>query len=128
MTPRDVFKLEELLVRLQNDDEIIRIILRQFISDTPRQIAEMQVSVSACDHEAVRILAHTIKGAAATVAGNELSFLASAIEQAAKTGKMEKAGGPLRDLPNAFSRFLEEVIRTGFYSGATSDNFQEKSQ
>lgn len=128
MTSRDVFMLEELLVRLQNDDEIIRIILGQFISDTPRQIAEMQVSASGNDHESVRMLAHTLKGAAATVAGNELSFLASTIEQAAKAGKMQKAGAPLRDLPGAFSRFLEEVMRTGFYSGTTTDNFQEKSQ
>lgn len=128
MTPRDVFMLEELLVRLQNDDEIIRIILEQFISDTPRQIAQMQVSASGDDHESVRILAHTLKGAAATVAGNELSFLASTIEQAAKAGKTEKAGGPLRDLPDAFSRFLDEVMRTGFYSGTVTDNFQEESQ
>jgi len=108
--------LDELLVRLQNDDEIIRIILRQFIIDTPRQISDMQDSAGREDHESVRILAHTLKGAAATVAGKELSLLAAGVEQAAKNGKLEHADGHLRELPDAFERFMQEVLRSGFYS------------
>ncbi|MBM3163657.1 MAG: Hpt domain-containing protein [Chlorobi bacterium] len=117
MNSSDVFMLEELLVRLQNDDEIIRIIITQFISDTPRQISDMQVSAARDDHESVRILAHTLKGAAATVAGKELSMLAATVEQAAKNGKLEHAGEHLRVLPAAFDRFTREVIRFGFYPG-----------
>lgn len=117
--------LEELLARLQNDDEIIRIILRQFIIDTPGQISDMQISAAREDRESVRILAHTLKGAAATVAGNELSILAAAVELAAKNDGLEKAGESLGELPYAFARFMQEVIRTGFYSVDTVDNHQE---
>lgn len=117
MSSSDVFMLEELRARLQNDEEIIRVILLHFVNDTPRQINEMQLAVASRDSERVRILAHTLKGAAATVAGNELSTLAASVELASKADELEKADAPIRELPFAFARFLEEVVRTGFYSG-----------
>ncbi len=111
----DVFRIDELLQRLQNDEEIIRIIISQFMLDTPLQIRELQEAVERGDFEAVRHISHTIKGAAATVAAEELRSLASSIEQASKTGSVEQVGGELGELPSAFSRYASEAAASGWY-------------
>lgn len=111
----DVFRIDELLQRLQNDEEIIRIIISQFMLDTPLQIRDLQEAVKRGDREEVRHISHTIKGAAATVAAEELRSLASSIEQAAKTGPVEQAAAELRELPSAFSRYASETTASGWY-------------
>ena len=111
----DVFRIDELLQRLQNDEEIIRIIITQFMLDTPLQIRELEEAVKRGDCEAVRHISHTIKGAAATVAAEELRSLASSIEQASKTGSVEQVGGELGELPSAFSRYASEAAASGWY-------------
>ncbi|MEE9904382.1 Hpt domain-containing protein [Chlorobium sp.] len=110
-----VFQIDELLLRLQNDEEIIRIIIAQFMLDTPVQIRELQEAVTSGQTDRIRHISHTIKGSAATVAAEELRALSSTIEQSAKNGNVEEARSELRELPAAFIRYADEVSTSGWY-------------
>ncbi|MCF8215425.1 MAG: response regulator [Chlorobium sp.] len=110
-----VFRIDELMQRLQNDEEIIRIIIAQFMLDIPSQIIELQQAVTKGDSEAARHISHTIKGAAATVSAEEVRSLASSIEQASKSDALVQVDDELRELPSALSRYLSEVTASGWY-------------
>ncbi|MBM3423523.1 MAG: Hpt domain-containing protein [Chlorobi bacterium] len=110
-----VFQIDELMQRLQNDEEIIRIIIAQFMLDTPTQIRELQQAVTSGQTDQVRHISHTIKGAAATVSAEELRALSSTIEQSAKSGTLELVQGELQELSAAFIRYADEVSLSGWY-------------
>lgn len=121
----NAFMLDELLDRLQHDREIIRIILQQFLSDTPRQIQELQAAIGRNDRETLRIVAHTLKGASATVSAAGLSRLAAESEDAAKSGVLEVAHESVGKLPEAYRCFVLAVERTGFLPDGFSHNLED---
>ncbi|WP_198002374.1 response regulator [Chlorobium ferrooxidans] len=114
LTTDDVFLIDDVLFRLQNDREIILIIIGQFLLEAALQITELQAAAAEHDTERVRILSHTIKGAAATVGGQELSRCAAIIEQGAKSGDLTGIDEHLRDLNASYLRFKERVEASGW--------------
>jgi CheY-like chemotaxis protein len=117
----DVFLVHEVLCRLQNDRQIIRIIIDQFISDAASQIAALKDAAESHDIATLRLLSHTIKGAAATVGGQELSRHAAEIEQAVKSGDMIKFDELMGGLTSKFLRFKERVVAAGWYDDDGGD-------
>jgi two-component system, sensor histidine kinase and response regulator len=117
----DVFLVDEVLYRLQNDRQIIRIIIDQFIVDVASQIEALHAAAENHDTATLRLLSHTIKGAAATVGGQELSRHAAEIEQAVKSGDMIKFEELLGDLTAKFLCFKERVAFTGWYDNDGGD-------
>jgi len=111
----DVFLIDDVLFRLQNDREIILIIIEQFVLEAPLQIEELQTAAAQHDTGSVRILSHTIKGAAATVGAQELSRCAAKIELGAKYGELEGIDLLLGDLNASFLRFKERILATGWF-------------
>ncbi|NHQ59967.1 response regulator [Chlorobium sp. BLA1] len=110
----DVFLIDDVLFRLQNDREIILIIIGQFLIEAALQITELQTAASEHDTERIRILSHTIKGAAATVGGQELSRSAAIIEQGARSGDLTGIDERLRDLNASYLRFKKRVEASGW--------------
>ncbi|WP_076791503.1 response regulator [Chlorobium sp. KB01] len=110
----DVFLIDDVLFRLQNDREIILIIIGQFLLEAALQITELQAAAAEHDTERVRILSHTIKCAAATVGGQELSRSAAIIEQGARSGDLTGIDELLRDLNASYLRFKERVEASGW--------------
>ncbi|NTW69563.1 MAG: response regulator [Chlorobiaceae bacterium] len=110
----DVFLIDDVLFRLQNDREIILIIIDQFVVEVVLQIAELQAAAARHDIENVRILSHTIKGSAATVGAQEMSRHAAQIELGAKAGDLNGIDEILRDLTTGYLRFKERVTATGW--------------
>jgi len=86
-------------------------LLSRFIEKTKSQLANMDAAVQAKDAKTVRELAHSIKGAAWTLAAKALGDCAMKIEAAAAAGDSAAAGLLLPDLESIFGSFELEAVK-----------------
>ncbi|ABB23193.1 ATP-binding protein [Pelodictyon luteolum] len=114
-TADSVFMVEDVLQRLQQDREIIRIILSQFISTAEAELAAIADAAARNDMSRFRLLLHTMKGAAATVGAVELSRNAAELEAAERSKDLKTFGRLLGNLNGCFQRFKERASATGWY-------------
>jgi len=76
------------------DEQMGASIVEVFLGDIPRQIESLKDSIESADAEACVRIAHSIKGAAASVSGDALRQAALEMEKAGK------AGGPAAMAPH----------------------------
>jgi CheY-like chemotaxis protein len=75
--------LEAMRTRLSGDEELMGEIMQLFLDDYPDRLANISGAVREGDVDAVRIAAHTLKGAAAQLSATTVAACASTLEQAA---------------------------------------------
>ena len=80
------------------DRALARLVIEQFLASVPGQIESLETSLAAADAAAVRLVAHSLKGASANVGGERLRQAASALEQAAEAGDLHAAKRHLADV------------------------------
>jgi CheY-like chemotaxis protein len=99
-----VFDRGSFLERLLGDEELAERVLKEFLGDIPRQIAELRAYIQrpAADHAAGQ--AHKIKGAAANVGGMVLSAVALEMEKAGKDHDWVRLQQLLPRLESEFER------------------------
>jgi two-component system, sensor histidine kinase and response regulator len=98
------FDREDFVERLMGDRKLARRIIRGFVEDIPRQIVRLAEAVSKRDATEVRLVAHSIKGAAASVCGPELREVAWDMEQKGSAGNLTAAAAALPELTASFER------------------------
>jgi two-component system, sensor histidine kinase and response regulator len=98
------FDSEDFVERLLGNETLARRIVRGFVDDIPRQIALLAQAVNDLDAGAFRLVAHSIKGAAANVGGLELEQIARTLEQTASVGDLAAAVAHLPELEACFER------------------------
>ena len=86
------FALNELMERVDEDEELIREVLEIFLEDTPSTLEALKAGISDQSTEAVAKAAHTLKGASANIAANRLRDQAYELEIKAKSGLLAGAG------------------------------------
>jgi len=86
-----------MLKEIIGDD--LKSILDVFLDTTPDSILQLQEAVASNTTAKVQSIAHTIKGSSANVGANQLSNLASELEQKAKANDT-----------NAFASLLSKII------------------
>ncbi|HUJ81218.1 MAG TPA: response regulator [Candidatus Acidoferrales bacterium] len=74
------------LARIGGDRELLEELCRLFAEECPRNIASLHAAADSHDVEAIVHLAHTIRGAAASIGASRLSQAAREIEQKAEGG------------------------------------------
>jgi HPt (histidine-containing phosphotransfer) domain-containing protein len=84
-----VFDDQEFVARLMHDQEMANMVIENFLSALPNQIAELNKHLTMQHLKEATMEAHTIKGCAATISGQRLGKLAAAIEQAGRNGDLE---------------------------------------
>ena len=89
---------------VMGNDLLARRILRRFVDDMPRQIALLAQAVSDGDAPQVRLMAHSIKGAAASVSGPEMRDASWRLEQQGHDGDLTTSLDALRELWASFER------------------------
>jgi HPt (histidine-containing phosphotransfer) domain-containing protein len=99
--PFDLPKLRRLC---RDDDRQVAEMLRLFIESTEALLASQAEAAHAVDARQCARQAHQIKGAAAYIGADELTDLATAVEQAAKQEDWAKVKGLLDDTEAAFIR------------------------
>lgn len=98
------FDREEFDERIMGNDDMARRIIRGFVDDMPGQIAQLALAVNDGDFQQTRFLAHSIKGAAASVSGLEIREASQKIEQQAREGNLIAAAEALTELSVSFAR------------------------
>jgi len=101
----DVFNAEYLLARLMGDRQLAADVLRQFLGDFPAQLNNLRRHVGEGNAPGVRLQAHAIKGAAATVSAESLRTAAEAMEHAAEAGHLERCDEFLTRIAAEFEHF-----------------------
>lgn len=86
-----IFHEEEMLQRLQQDREVARLIIENFIDDIPKQLLKLNDAIKEGSAEDIHLKAHAIKGAALMVGGNMLSRAAKDLEMAARSDNLQQA-------------------------------------
>jgi HPt (histidine-containing phosphotransfer) domain-containing protein len=105
LAPREnaaVFDREGFVERLMGDETLARRIVRGFVDDMPRQLARLAEAVNKGDSDSVRLVAHSIKGAASSVGGLEMRETARRLEQLGAAGDLAAA---LATLPKLSANF-----------------------
>ena len=96
------FDREDFVERLMGNEDLAQRIIRGFVEDMPRQIALLAQAVNNLDADAVRLAAHSIKGAAANVCGLEMREIAWKLEQNGPRRRSDRRGrgfaGTVREL------------------------------
>jgi HPt (histidine-containing phosphotransfer) domain-containing protein len=109
-----VFNSEALLGRLMGDRLLAGVILKGFLADAPSQLSNLREQLDKADARGVQSQAHTLKGASATVAAEDLCAIASALEKSGKAGQLDRCGELLPRAVEEFERLRMTLARTGW--------------
>lgn len=111
-----IFDESDLLTRLDNDREIIRIILDESLVEIPRKVEMLQELCRGNDMTAIRSQAHTLKGLSANISACSLREACMHVETAARESAMEKVLELLPELERqavlAQDAIRESALRT----------------
>ncbi len=109
-TPDDaVFSQADLLERVGDSAELMHEIIDIALEDLPRQLRQLQSVVSGEDRDAIRHVAHAIKGCAANISAGQLCLAAGLMEQEAQTAPPEQLQRRLRLMESRIDKLLETL-------------------
>ena len=117
---KPVFDEGAFLGRLMGDRKLAGIVLRGFLQDVPSQLENLRQRLQNADSLGTRSQAHMLKGAAATVAADDLRAIALAMEQAGRAGEMDRCRQLLPQVAEEFERFKRALDWAGW--AQTKDN------
>lgn len=87
----DGFSIDILVERLDGDEEIAREVAIAFVDSSRELLQGLEGAITDERADAVRLNAHSIKGAAANIGANALAETAAVIEDAGRDGRLEPA-------------------------------------
>jgi two-component system sensor histidine kinase/response regulator len=105
------FDQADLIDRVMGNEDLAQQIIREFVDDIPGQLLRLAQAVNELDSEAVRFVAHSIKGAAANVGGVEMREIAWNLEQTGSAGDLVSAAEALPKLSASFERVKPAMER-----------------
>ena len=109
-----VLDLAGALERLEGDRDLFEEVAEVFTRDCPRLLEEMRQAISARDSNALKRLAHTLKGSSASIGGQVLSQTSGHMEKLAYSNDLEAASkvfGAVEDEVHRALLALESVAR-----------------
>ncbi len=110
----EVFREKELVARLSGDHALARTIVTGFLSDAPGQLQKLKQLIEQNDAKGASALAHTLKGATATVSAPGLRALAIQIGQAAGDEELSRAAALLGSAEKEFGRLKITLSQSGW--------------
>jgi CheY-like chemotaxis protein/HPt (histidine-containing phosphotransfer) domain-containing protein len=114
LTPQqasEIFDRAGMMLRLMDDNNLVRMVIESFLEDMPRQITALKNYIASSDAIDAERQAHTIKGASASVGGNRMRETALAMEKATGAGDMNRADKLMTELEGQFERLRRLLIQ-----------------
>src|SRR5262249_27128153 len=107
-------EFDEMRRRLCNDNELVADVIAMFLADSPERMAEIRAAVAARDQQALRVIAHALKGAAANPSAKPVPGAAAPLAQLTLADTVEPAwaGAAWTRLEHEVSR-LTAALRSG---------------
>jgi PAS domain S-box-containing protein len=112
--PKEIFDAEALLGRMMGDRQLAGVALNRFLEDVPAQLHHLRERLKEADAPGIRLQAHTLKGAAATVSAEGLHAVALAMERAGSAGQLDRCGQMLPCVLEEFERFRDALEQAGW--------------
>jgi HPt (histidine-containing phosphotransfer) domain-containing protein len=109
----DIYDKQEVLGRLDGDEELAQEIVELFQNDAPQQLATLHAVLAKADFGTAQKIAHSLKGASANVGLKAFYRGALALEQALKKGENASIAGLLQALDYEFERVQKLFAATG---------------
>ena len=116
-----IFNQDALMGRLLGDQDLAGAILLSFVGDCPARLDELRQRIAEADASGARLLAHSLKGAAATVAAEELCAFAGAIEQAGAKGQVARCAELMPRGMQVLERFRGALESAGWIADPGGD-------
>jgi len=85
----DVFDRAKLLYATNDDEELADILIGVFLETVPSTMTSISEAITAGDARALRLAAHSLKGAAGTITAQRVADAAHAVEKRAADGDLE---------------------------------------
>jgi two-component system sensor histidine kinase/response regulator len=104
----DVIDRAALLAGVNGDRHLLRDLVRLFLADCPKRLAEIKEAIRGRDAEALRIAAHTLKGSVGNFAAKKTFAAAKRLEIMGAEGDAD-AGEACKALETELARFTEEL-------------------
>ena len=111
---KPIFDEDSFIRRLMGDRQLASAVLKGFIEDVPTQLNNLRRRLDEADAPGARSLAHTLKGASATVSAQSLQALALAMEQAGVAGRLDRCIELLPGVVAEFERFKNSLQQAGW--------------
>ncbi len=111
--PRYFIDLEELLVRVENDRELLRELLRVFKDEFPQRHQALREAVESLDPTRVVLEAHALKGMLFNLAAGEPAEAAAQLERLGRnkeTAKFRESFAHFEIIAKELSRQLEACM------------------
>ncbi|MFZ4855310.1 MAG: response regulator [Desulfuromonadaceae bacterium] len=104
-----IFARDELLERLGGREDMIARFIGMFIGNVKGYMESLQTAVEQNERDQMRILAHTIKGAAGNISAKCIRETAASMEALAREGDVGGAATLFQQLKNDFISFQNEI-------------------
>ncbi|MCD8139274.1 MAG: Hpt domain-containing protein [Planctomycetaceae bacterium] len=114
MPDNSVFDMNQLLESTCDDRELAAQVVGVFLNDIPKQLADLDAAIAAADVKTAERVAHSIKGAAATVGGESLRATALDCEQLAREGDLDGVQSHIPDLKSHYDLLKNALLEAGF--------------
>ena len=101
-TEKDLFQPERLLESCEEDAELAREVVEDFLQSTPQILARLSQALADGDPIQARLEAHSLKGSAQTLGAESLAWAARQMEEAAKGGELSEAHPLWKQIENGF--------------------------
>jgi PAS domain S-box-containing protein len=100
---KTIFDLEKLAMRMGDDEELVQMVIDEFLSDIPVRMDTITKNLADNDIEAACINAHSIKGSAANLNASQTSEIAFELERMTKESEpIELLVSKLNELKKAY--------------------------
>lgn len=114
MADKNIFNMDQLLQSTCDDKELAAQVVGVFLSDIPVQLANLQKALDEDDVKTAERVAHSIKGASATVGGEALRLVALESEMLGKEGDIAGMRTRIDAIRAQYSLLEHELRANGF--------------
>jgi two-component system, sensor histidine kinase and response regulator len=104
-----IFARDELLERLGGREDMIARFIGMFVRNVTEYMESLLTAIEQNEGEQMRILAHTIKGAAGNMSAKRIRETAASMEARAREGDLGGAAALFQQLKNDFISFQNEI-------------------
>jgi two-component system sensor histidine kinase/response regulator len=105
---------DEMLARLMGDKKLAAKVIAGFLSDTPRQLVILKNKLEEADVQGALMVAHSLKGAAATLSAEALQSLSFEMQEAAASEDLNKARALMPQMEEQFKLLKATLKQLGW--------------
>ena len=98
------------LKRILNDENILQAVVQEFLKDIPQQLVLLENALAANDRDAIKALAHRIKGGSGNVGGMSLSGVSTILQDEALSGSDQRVRTLVEQMGAEFERLRAAML------------------